>query len=69
MIISDLNYVEVVAETSEVKGGLTQTVRTNQSNDVRVGNNGRNGISFGNIGVGANVNIPTVIGAEVLNFR
>ena len=69
MIISDLNYVEVVSETSEVKGGLTQRVDTTQSNNVSVGNNRRNGISIGNVGLGLNLNLPTVIGAEVGNFR
>ena len=69
MIISDLNYVEVVSETSEVKGGLTQRVDTTQSNNVSVGNNRRNGISIGNVGLGLNLNLPTVIGAEIGNFR
>ena len=69
MIISDLNYVEVVSETSEVEGGLTQRVDTTQSNNVSVGNNRRNGISIGNVGLGLNLNLPTVIGAEIGNFR
>ena len=68
MIISDLNYVEVVSETSEVEGGLTQRVDTTQRNDVKVGNNGRNGLSIGNVGLGLNLNLPTVIGVEALNF-
>ena len=68
MIISDLNYVEVVSETSEVEGGLTQVIDTRQRNDVKVGNNGRNGLSIGNVGLGLNLNLPTVIGVEALNF-
>ena len=69
MIISDLNYVEVVAETSKIEGGLTQIVDTNQRNTVSSGNNGRNGISALNVAAGVNANIPFVIGVEALNFR
>jgi hypothetical protein len=66
MIISDLNYVEVVAEASAVQGGgdVTQTIRTTQNAGAGVGGAGRNSIL--NTALALNVAIPTAIGVGVL---
>jgi hypothetical protein len=69
MIISDLNYVEVVTEASEVQGGLSQTVDISQRAFAAAGNNGGNGISIGNTAVALNLAIPTVIGTELFTVR
>jgi hypothetical protein len=69
MIISDLNYVEVVTEASEVQGGLSQTVGISQNAEAAAGNNGGNGISIANTAVAVNVAIPIVIGTELFTVE
>jgi hypothetical protein len=66
MIISDLNYVEVVAEAAAVQGGgdVTQTIRTTQNAVAFVGGAGRN--SIGNTALALNVAIPTAIGVGII---
>jgi hypothetical protein len=64
MIISDLNYVEVVTEASEVQGGLSQNVGISQTAVAAAGNNGGNGISLFNTAAAVNVALPTVFGLE-----
>jgi hypothetical protein len=65
MIISDLNYVEVVTEASEVQGGLSQNVDIRQTAVAAAGNNRGNGISILNTAAAVNVAIPTVTGVEL----
>jgi hypothetical protein len=63
MIISDLNYLEVVAQSEKVEGGIGN-ILTSQSNwsticqnaTATAGNGG--GINLGNIAVAANVAAP-----------
>jgi len=66
MIISDLNYVEVVAEAPAVQGGgdVTQTVITRQFSVAGVGGAGRN--SIGNTALALNIAVPTAIGVGIL---
>jgi hypothetical protein len=63
MVISDLNYLEVVSETENVEGGILNFF-TNQSNfssirqtaNASAGNGG--GINLANVAVAANVATP-----------
>ncbi len=63
MIISDLNYLEVVAEASSVEGGILNffsyqqnTSTISQNANAYAGNGGL--LTLGNIAVAANVATP-----------
>jgi hypothetical protein len=68
MIISDLNYVEAVAEASEVEGGLLQILGIGQVAIAAAGNNSGNGISLDNIADAVNVAILTVVGNQAFTL-
>jgi hypothetical protein len=73
MIISDLNYLEVVSEASSIEGGNDynyvnkQTIDIKQAAAAAAGNNGGSGISIGNVATALNLAIPTQIGVSVLS--
>ncbi len=63
MIISDLNYLEVVAEASSVEGGILNFLSTqinyssiSQNANASAGNGGL--FAIGNVAVAANVATP-----------
>jgi len=66
MIISDLNYVEVVTEASEVIGGgdVSQRVTTTQNSTATVGGGSRN--SFLNTAISLPISINTLTAAALL---
>ncbi|NJL60861.1 MAG: hypothetical protein HC903_02275 [Methylacidiphilales bacterium] len=66
MNISDLNYLEVVKEASNIQGAgdVFQFVGTAQLGFAAVGGAGQN--SIGNTALGLNLVIPTVTGIGIL---
>jgi hypothetical protein len=69
MIISDLNYLEVVSEASSIEGGAvnTQSVSIAQAAAAAAGNNGKSGISLFNTATALNLAIPTQTALSLLS--
>jgi hypothetical protein len=69
MIISDLNYLEVVSEASSIEGGAvnTQSATIRQAAAAASGNNGGSGISVLNTATALNLAIPTQTAFSILS--